>query len=149
MPRAHPAASTRSHWQSALEFLGIDEPTSSDAEVARVVEHGLPPASIERLFRLGFSKREVFTLVIPQRTLTHRKQRRQRLTGEESDRAVRLARMRALAARVFGEEQKAWRWLRTQKQALGGRAPVELLGTEAGARAVEEELHRVDEGMFV
>lgn len=112
-----------------------------------MVEQGLPPASVERLLSLGFSKQEVFRLVIPQRTLTHRKLRRQLLTGDESDKTVRLARVRDLAVRVFGNDDKAWHWLRKRRTAFGDRAPVALLGTEAGARAVEEALLAIDEGM--
>jgi putative toxin-antitoxin system antitoxin component (TIGR02293 family) len=148
MPHQH-SATTGPVWVHALKLLGVDEPVSSEIELARLVQHGLPASSVERLVSLGFQRREVFRLVIPQRTLTHRKQRRQALTGDESDKAVRLARVRALAARVFGNEDKAWRWLRKQKRAFDGQAPIDLLATESGARAVEEELHRIDEGMFV
>lgn len=135
-------------WTHALKLLGVDDPVSSETEVARVVERGLPASSVERLLGLGFERREVFRLVIPQRTLTHRKQRRQALTGDESDKIVRLARVRTLAGRVFGNDDKAWRWLRKRKRRFDDKSPVDLLGTEAGARAVEEELFRIDEGMF-
>jgi putative toxin-antitoxin system antitoxin component (TIGR02293 family) len=131
-----------------LKELGIESGVTSEAEVARVVEHGLPAASVERLLDLGFSKQEVFRLVIPQRTLTHRKLRRQVLTGDESDKTVRLARVRDLALRVFGRDEKAWGWLRKPAKAFDNRPPVDLLGTEAGARAVEEALYGIDEGMF-
>jgi len=147
MPLPH-TATTGPVWAHVLKLLGVDEPVSSETELARLVEHGLPASSVERLMSLGFQRREVFRFVIPQRTLTHRKQRHQALTGDESDKAVRLARVHALAARVFGNEDKAWRWLRKQKRAFVGKAPIDLLGTESGARAVEEELHRIDEGMF-
>ena len=35
---------------------------------------------------------------------------------QESDRAVRLARMAALVKHVFGEAEGAWRWLRAAKR---------------------------------
>jgi putative toxin-antitoxin system antitoxin component (TIGR02293 family) len=66
---------------------------------------------------------------------------------EESDRAVRLARITALAEEVFGSEEKAFRWLRKPKRRFGSRTPLEMLGTEAGARLVEEMLYQIDEGM--
>jgi len=148
MPRTPGFATSRAIWIHALELLGIENPVSSETELARLVEHGLPASTVERLIRLGFQRREVFRLVIPQRTFTHRKHRHQVLTGDESDKAVRLARVRGLAARVFGDEDKAWHWLRKEKRTFGGKAPIGLLATEIGARAVEEELHRIDEGMF-
>lgn len=132
-----------------LEAIGLPGPAGSDAELAQMVERGLPVVAVDRLLGLGFQKQELFRLVIPQRTLTHRRQRGHVLTGDESDKIVRLARARFLALRVFGDERRAWQWLRKGKRGFGGRAPIDLLATEAGARAVEEELHRIDEGMFV
>lgn len=84
---------------------------------------------------------------MPRRTLTHRRARREALSREESDRAVRLARIAALAEYVFGDPKRAWRWLRASKRQFHGSSPLQLMATEAGARLVEELLYRIDEGM--
>jgi uncharacterized protein (DUF2384 family) len=42
---------------------------------------------------------------------------------------------------------RAGRWLRKPKRSLDGRAPLEQLATEAGARLVEEALFRIDHGL--
>jgi putative toxin-antitoxin system antitoxin component (TIGR02293 family) len=70
------------------------------------------------------------------------------LSSEETDRAVRLARVTALAERVFGDETKAHRWLRKPSPMLGEATPLKLLATETGAQLVEQALHRIDYGMF-
>jgi putative toxin-antitoxin system antitoxin component (TIGR02293 family) len=111
-------------------------------------EHGLPLATLHDLIGLGFSMKEVQGLVINPRTLRHRRARRERLSAEESDRAVRLARTLSSAERTFGDRERAWRWLRKPNRSLGGQRPVDLLATETGARAIEESLIRLDEGMF-
>jgi len=85
--------------------------------------------------------------VVPRRTLTHRRARREALSRDESDRAVRLARLAALAEQVFGDPERSWRWLRAAKRQFQGRTPLQLMATEAGARLVEELLYRIDEGM--
>ena len=72
--------------------------------------------------------------------------RRELLTHEESDRAVRVARVTALAEEVFGEDDKAARWLRKPKSRFDGRIPLALLATDAGARLVEEMLLQLDYG---
>ncbi len=41
-----------------------------------------------------------------------------------------------------------WRWLRKPKQRFLGKSPMELLGTEAGARLVEEMLYQLAYGIF-
>jgi putative toxin-antitoxin system antitoxin component (TIGR02293 family) len=64
-----------------------------------------------------------------------------------ADRAVRLARTAAIAEHVFGDAERAWRWLRAAKRQFRGRSPLRLLATEAGARLVEELLYRVADGM--
>lgn len=126
--------------------LGI-EPIRSDKDLARLVEDHLPTQVIISLLKHGLTDNEIYALVIPRRTLTHRKTRHESLSREESDRAVRLARITALAEEVFGDQDRAFRWLRKPKHRFDGRTPLELLATEAGARLVEEMLYQIDEGM--
>jgi putative toxin-antitoxin system antitoxin component (TIGR02293 family) len=119
------------------------------ATASVIREQGLPLSTLQDLVALGFSMQEVQELVINPRTLRHRRARRERLSREESDRVVRLARALSSAERTFGDRERAWRWLRKPNRSLGGQRPVDLLATETGARAVEESLVRLDEGMFV
>lgn len=125
--------------------LGIN-PLRSDSDLARLVEQRLPLASVESLAKTGISDEEIYSLILPRRTLAHRKSRLESLTHEESDRAVRIARIASLAEEVFGEDAKAARWLRKPKARFDGRSPFELLSTEAGARLVEEMLLQLDYG---
>ncbi len=128
------------------EMLGVHR-LRSDQDLVRLVEARLATASIEGLRRSGLTDDEIYSLIVPRRTLTHRRARREALSREESDRAVRLARIAALAEQVFGDSERAWRWLRAAKRQFQGRTPLQLMATEAGARLVEELLYRIDEGM--
>ena len=124
---------------------------SAEAYVAAnslIRKQGLALTALDDLADLGFSMKELQELVINPRTLRHRRLRRERLSVEESDRVVRLAHMLLAAERTFGDRARAWRWLRKANRSLGGHRPLDLLGTETGARAVEEALVRLDEGMF-
>ena len=107
----------------------------------------LPPNSIDNLKALGFTNDEIYRIVAPRRTLARRKELNQRLTTSESDRVLRLERLSAMADRVFADHEKAQRWLRKRSRVLEV-APIELLQSETGATLVEEELHRIDYGMF-
>ncbi|MDQ2695671.1 MAG: DUF2384 domain-containing protein [Pseudomonadota bacterium] len=102
---------------------------------------------IAALLRQGLADDEIHALIIPRRTLTHRRHRREPLSREESERAVRVARLTALAETVFGDRDRAFRWLRAPKR-REGKPPLALLVTEAGARLVEEMLYRIDDGIF-
>lgn len=125
--------------------LGVT-PLRSDRDLARLVEDRLSLASVESLSKHGISDQEIYDLIAPRRTLVHRKSRRELLTHDESDRAVRVARMTALAEEVFGEDAKAARWLRKPKSRFDGKTPLALLSTDAGSRLVEEMLLQLDYG---
>jgi putative toxin-antitoxin system antitoxin component (TIGR02293 family) len=85
-------------------------------------------------------------LSIPERTLARRKKEK-RLSAEESDRLVRLARIAALAESTLGSRAKASAWLAAGNTALGGRVPVSELDTDLGAEEVEAVLTRLSHGV--
>ena len=118
----------------------------TDQDLVRLVEDRLPTQAIDRLRRAGVADDEIYSLIVPRRTLTHRVARREPLTLEESDRVVRLARIAAYGEGVFGERERFWRWFRAPKRQFDGRSPLSLLTTDAGARVVEEMLVAIDEG---
>jgi putative toxin-antitoxin system antitoxin component (TIGR02293 family) len=120
---------------------------ASTADLARVVSHRIPLRALAHVQRLGlFSDGEIQRFIIPARTRRHREQKKERLTVEESDRLVRMARVQALAEDVFGDPARANRWLRESLGELSGTAPLDWARTEAGARLVEEILAKIDWG---
>jgi putative toxin-antitoxin system antitoxin component (TIGR02293 family) len=119
----------------------------SDEDLAVLVEQRLPATAIRSLVRGGMSDAEVYQLVVPRRTLAHRIAKRQPLSRDESDRAVRVARIATMAERAFRDAGKAWRWLRKPKRRFEGKAPMEMLATETGARLVEEMILQFEYGM--
>ncbi len=133
-------------YRRVQEKLGTSH-IRSDKDLLELVKKRLPASAVKALVRGGLSDSEIYRLVIPRRTLAHRISKHEALSQEESDRAVRLARITALAEQVFGESERSWRWMRQSKRRFGGRSPIELLETEAGARLIEELLYQIDDGM--
>lgn len=88
-----------------------------------LVEQRLPTSSISRLLDLGITRDEVDKLVIPLRTLQHRRSRREKLTIEESDRVMRVLRLLSSGESVYGSRERALAWLRRRNPRLRGRAP--------------------------
>jgi len=129
------------------DWLGFAAP-ATEAEMLRIVEGQLAPTVIKRLISLGLQRTEIDAVVIPLRTLQHRRSRREKLTVEESDRVLRVARVLSLAESVYGGRDRALAWLRKPLSRLDGRAPLSLLKTDTGSRMVEELLVQIDEGMF-
>ena len=130
------------------DWLGVQAPVS-EAEILRIVERRLTPAVIKRLISLGLERGEIDAVIIPQRTLQHRRSRREKLTVDESDRVLRAIRVLSLAQAIYGSRERALAWLRKPNPRLDDRVPLSLLKTDTGSRMVEELLVQIDEGMFV
>lgn len=134
-------------WLGGRKLLKTE--VRSDLDFVRLVQDGLPTAVLERLVARGeLSAQEVEKYIIPRRTLAHRKRRRQPLSREESDKLARVARIFAVALDTFQDRAKAATWMRRPSRVLDGAAPVELLGTDSGARMVEQTLERLAHGVY-
>ena len=115
----------------------------SQADLALAVRDRLPLTALKGLAEAGLTEQEIDRFVIPQRTRRHRAEKKQPLTIEESDRAVRLLRMQTLAEETFGDEAKANAWLRRPLAELVGETPLDIAQTEAGARVIETILAKI------
>ena len=135
---------------AAAEKLGgveaIGREVRSDTDMAMAVDLGFAVDAIDALRTRGVTDREIGDLIIKPRTLSHRRASRSKLTVEESDRAARVARTFALAEKTFANRDKADRWLHKSLNSLGGRTPMELIRTDAGARIVENLMARISWG---
>ena len=133
---------------SQATSIPVVEPPPFQFEWAEV-EKGLPlPALEEFAAYSGFPMKDLLEVVIPARTLKHRRQRQESLSLDESDRLARVARLYELGVKVFGNADKARRWLSKPKHRFDERTPLAMMRTELGGRGVEEMLYQVDEGMF-
>jgi putative toxin-antitoxin system antitoxin component (TIGR02293 family) len=115
----------------------------SQADLAMAVRNRLPLSALKGLSQAGLSEHEIEMFVIPQRTRRHRAEKRQPLTVDESDRAVRLLRIQTLAEDTFGDKEKASRWLRRPLTELSGETPLLVAQTDAGARVIETVLGKI------
>lgn len=82
------------------------------------------------------------------RATFHRRQKTGVLSPDESDKALRLARILGHAISVFGSTDAARQWLATPQIGLGGGVPLDFAETEIGAREVEHLLGRIDHGVY-
>lgn len=129
------------------DLLALPRAPKQERDLAEIVARRIVPEAIDRLAGAGVPPRHL-DFIIPPRTLSHRKHRGERLTQDESDRAMRVARLLALADAVFGDHTKALVWLGAPAGFFAGKSGFELMVSEAGARLVEEALLRIDEGYF-
>lgn len=126
----------------------FSRPPRSEIALVEAAARGLPLAALEHTTTAArLSPQDVARLIAPPRTLARRK-KTARLSPDESDRLMRVARSVAHAVRVFGVEDKAHHWLRRANPTLGGKRPLDLLISDAGARAVETVLGRIEHGVY-
>ena len=130
------------------EWLSVPPP-HSEREVLDLVERRLPLSAVGRLIALGVTKTEIGEVVLPLRTLQHRRARRERLTVDESDRLLRVIRALSMTESLYGTRERTLAWLRRPNRHLGDRAPLSLISTDIGMRMVEHLLGQIDEGMFI
>ena len=139
------ALSDRIHGSSANTVQPQEGPFAIHLTIEGPVVR-MHPTALKEL--RGFTEEEIYHLVVPKRTLARRTAEKQPLTVEETDRAVRLARVGKMAETIFGSFEKAPRWLRKPKPSLEGETPLNYLASETGARVIEEMLTRIDHGIL-
>jgi putative toxin-antitoxin system antitoxin component (TIGR02293 family) len=98
----------------------------------QAVESGVPVATMSDFVSAsGVPLKDLYNIVIPARTLKHRRARRESLSPDESDKLARLVRVFDHAVRVFAGIERARAWLNKPKRRFEGRTPIEMLRTEA------------------
>jgi putative toxin-antitoxin system antitoxin component (TIGR02293 family) len=113
------------------------------------LEAGLPLSVIgDFVASSGLQLKDIYEVVIPARTLKHRRDRKEPLNLDESDKLARLVRIHDQAVHVFGDKEKALRWLSKPKHRFDERTPLQMLRTDTGGRMVENMLGQIEHGMF-
>ena len=122
--------------------------TTLRLDLARI-ESGVPTATMSDFAAAsGLALKDLYEVVIPARTLKHRRARREPLSRDESDKLARLVRIFDHTVRVFSDAPRARAWLNKPKRRFNNRTPLEMLLTETGGRMVEEMLVQIEYGMF-
>ena len=120
---------------------------SSDRDLREAIREGFRPAVVEELMRAsGLTLKELANALDLSSRSLQRRRASGRLTGYESDRLYRLARILVIANHFLGDRERALRWFKRPNRALGGIAPVADIDTEVGARQVEQILGRIAYG---
>lgn len=134
---------------SALGGRQVFGSRSGTVDLVAEVERGLPTRAYDILAKtLGLTSDEEDRLLQISLRTRRRWKQRSRLDSVTSDRVVRLARVLALATDVLESQEHAVGWLRESSDALGGRAPLEVLATDVGAEKVTNLLYQMEHGVY-
>jgi putative toxin-antitoxin system antitoxin component (TIGR02293 family) len=110
-----------------------------ESDLRVLTREGLPVKALPALAQELSIELKVLAKVvgISDRTLSRRLASGSRLTAEESDRTMRVARIFARAKETFGNPTKAAHWLNSPNRVMEGETPLSLLDTDAGVQWVE------------
>jgi putative toxin-antitoxin system antitoxin component (TIGR02293 family) len=119
-------------------------------DVFNAVEIGLPAQVIDQGAEyLGVSKRHFSELLqINRSSLSRWITEKRTMPKTISDRVARVARVTFLVENELGGQEEAVGWLNRNIPALGNIPPLSLLGTDAGAKLIEQLLVRAQDGIY-
>lgn len=126
--------------KEVLRLLGGSVGDTLDA----LIRSGIPLVALDNLSEHGVDVTRLG--LINWRTLRHRRQKSESLSSDEGDRLYRLSRIVVLAEDVFGNQEKAARWLSKPRRALDGLSALDAIKTTPGFLAVEELLEQLRHG---
>ena len=132
-----------------MQNLSTSTDSVSADQLIRQLKDGLPVESFDNLRKnLDLTDNSLSQIVqIPKRTLSRRRVKG-RFNTNESERILRLTQVFEMAADVFGDHEKAKRWLKKPARGLGDQIPLEYADTYIGANEVIKLLGRIDHGIF-
>ncbi len=135
---------------SALAYTSrvLGKVVRSEADFYGLVTEGLPVSTIDILNVVVGMDHDA---IAPESTLRRRRREDSPLSTEESERAVRIARIFGQAAELFGSEDAAKEWMHTERAFIPKHppmSPLELCKTDAGARSAETMLLKTSHGIF-
>lgn len=112
-----------------------------------LTQKGIDPVALDALIGSIISQEDL-NWVVEYRSWIRRKEKGERLTPDESGRWLRAAKIIVLAEEVFGDTEKASRWLRNPRRAFNNQNAIQIMRTESGAALIEEKLNQIDSGYF-
>lgn len=138
--------------ESGLDWI-LSEPavpyTLSSFELIGISRRGIFKETLMSLAqKLSFTMHEISKILhLSERTIQRYKSK-DRLSSDSSERVLLLAGLYERGLDIFGSAQNFTDWLRTPLSAFDGQQPISLLDTSFGFRVVEDELVRIEHGVF-
>lgn len=120
----------------------------NDVDLMKLVETGVPKATIRYLAdSLGIDAKALIAFLPVTNRNLQRYQDTDLLNDVVSDHIVALAELFAYGESILGKERFR-RWLQSPILALGNQTPISFLRTHKGIGIIQDELMRIDYGIF-
>lgn len=132
-----------------LRYLNLDIPLHNVYDFIELSRNGINKRNLLFLAKkIDFDLKELASILhISERTL-QRYAVSKNLSPDVSERAIQLARLYCKGESVFGDLTLFKRWMQHPSMALGMKQPKELLDTTFGFQLLNEELVKIEYGIF-
>lgn len=127
------------------EWLGVS--VAEPLGLVCLVQQGVSVDALEVLRQLGCPAADM-AWIISTRSLKRRKVDKALLTASETGRFLQWLRLRASAEIVFGDADKAQRWMIQPLSVFKGMSATEIMKTGVGSELIDEALMQIDSGYF-
>ncbi len=132
-----------------LRYLNVDTPLQNVYDFIELSRHGITKKTLLHLAKtIDFDHKELaMVLHVSERTI-QRYDLNKVLNIETSAKAIQLAKLYAKGEAVFGDLERFKNWMEYPNVALATKKPKELLDTTFGFQLLNEELIRIEHGIF-
>ncbi|WP_163574444.1 antitoxin Xre/MbcA/ParS toxin-binding domain-containing protein [Halomonas faecis] len=115
----------------------------------QTVREGISGSVVKQAIHALGDNRELFVRLLETTPGNlHRFYKRKALSRTDSEEVLDVLRVYYQTSKVFGDRDKALRWLNTSIPALSGEKPLDLFDTFEGRQLVREVLRKVEYGEF-
>ena len=132
-----------------LRYLDIDIPVHSVYDFIELSRNGIDKKSLLHLANtIGFTLEELAAVLHVSERTVQRYALNKKLNSEISAKAIQLAKLYAKGEAIFGSLEGFKQWMNHPNVALAQKTPKELLDTTFGFQLLNEELIRIEYGIF-
>lgn len=135
--------------KGVLRYLDIDIPLHNMYDFIELSRNGITKKALLHLSKtIDFDLKELANVLHMSERTIQRYDLNKALSSEVSAKALQLAKLYAKGENVFGDLERFKSWIEYPNTALGMKRPKELLDTTFGFQLLNEELIRIENGIF-
>ena len=123
---------------------------SETVQVIKNLETGVPAAAVEEIASyLDIPVNELMKHLHISNSTWHRRKKAGKLDFNLSDKVLQVSKLLEYAENVFGNSEKASLWFKMPSIVFENLLPVELIGSLSGINLINDELIRIEHGVFI
>ena len=121
----------------------------NDSDFIKIIRNGIPKQVMTHLMEVAdLSLTEMAAIVHTSDRTLRRYTPQQKLSQEQSERMIEMARLYSRGEEVFGSMNSFKEWMNTILLPFGNKRPKEFLDTSIGINMLMNELGRIEHGIF-